>query len=365
MDEMTQDDYRSSMLKAPFPWFGGKSRAAPLIWERLGNVPNYVEPFAGSLAVLLGRLSRPGIETINDKDGFVANVWRAIAADPEGTVTWADWPSNECDLHARHLWLRAKKEALTARLMADPLYYDVQIAGWWLWGIAHWIGGGWCGPHGNGPWEIGVDAEGVSILTKNATGKGVKRNLLHLGNAGQGVTRKRLHLMNAGRGVKRVLPYLGGERGVARTTQREDAIFAWFAALQERLRYVRVCCGDWDRVMGPAVTYSHGLTGVVLDPPYSAEENRDMNIYAEDSHDVAHAARDWCLANGNNPLLRIVLCGYGDVHDALLAQGWSKITWSTQGGMANLGNGQGRLNKHRERLWCSPACLDARQGTLF
>jgi len=40
-------------IKAPFPWFGGKSRAAEIIWARFGNVPNYVEPFAGSLAVLL------------------------------------------------------------------------------------------------------------------------------------------------------------------------------------------------------------------------------------------------------------------------------------------------------------------------
>ena len=42
-------------LKAPFPYFGGKSRAAPLIWEALGDVPNYVEPFFGSWRVLLGR----------------------------------------------------------------------------------------------------------------------------------------------------------------------------------------------------------------------------------------------------------------------------------------------------------------------
>jgi hypothetical protein len=42
-------------LKAPFPWFGGKIRAAHLIWPRFGDVPNYVEPFAGSLAVLLRR----------------------------------------------------------------------------------------------------------------------------------------------------------------------------------------------------------------------------------------------------------------------------------------------------------------------
>jgi hypothetical protein len=38
--------------KAPFPWFGGKSQAAPLVWSLLGDVPHYVEPFYGSGAVL-------------------------------------------------------------------------------------------------------------------------------------------------------------------------------------------------------------------------------------------------------------------------------------------------------------------------
>jgi len=28
-------------VKAPFPWFGGKSRVADLVWDRFGNVPNY------------------------------------------------------------------------------------------------------------------------------------------------------------------------------------------------------------------------------------------------------------------------------------------------------------------------------------
>lgn len=34
--------------KAPFPYFGGKSKAAPLVWQLLGDVEHYVEPFAGS-----------------------------------------------------------------------------------------------------------------------------------------------------------------------------------------------------------------------------------------------------------------------------------------------------------------------------
>ena len=43
------------ILKAPFPYFGGKSRAAALVWPRFGVVRNYCEPFFGSGAMLLAR----------------------------------------------------------------------------------------------------------------------------------------------------------------------------------------------------------------------------------------------------------------------------------------------------------------------
>ena len=46
-------------LLAPFPWFGGKSKVSNIVWERFGNVPNYVEPFFGSGAVLLNRPHEP------------------------------------------------------------------------------------------------------------------------------------------------------------------------------------------------------------------------------------------------------------------------------------------------------------------
>ena len=70
-------------MKAPFPWFGGKSRVASVVWQAIGNVDNYVEPFAGSLAVLLARreshVRADGLwptETVNDKDAYLANFWR-------------------------------------------------------------------------------------------------------------------------------------------------------------------------------------------------------------------------------------------------------------------------------------------------
>jgi hypothetical protein len=86
-------------------YFGGKSKVAPLVWARLGDVDNYVEPFFGSGAVLLTRPHPPRIETVNDLDCYVANFWRATQHDPEAVAEYADWPVNEIDLHARHRWL--------------------------------------------------------------------------------------------------------------------------------------------------------------------------------------------------------------------------------------------------------------------
>ena len=88
----------------PFPYFGGKSSVADLVWSAFGDVSNYVEPFFGSGAVLLLRPDGAGhIETVNDADGFVANFWRALQRDPEAVAVYADNPVNECDLHARDL----------------------------------------------------------------------------------------------------------------------------------------------------------------------------------------------------------------------------------------------------------------------
>jgi len=120
-------------MKAPFPWFGGKSRVAHLVWDRFGNVPNYVEPFFGSGAVLLDRPHAPHTETINMRE------------------------------------------------------------------------------------------------------------------------------------------------------------------LAERLRRVRVCCGNWDRICGPSPTIKHGITGVFLDPPYADAADRTQDLYAADYGDVAHAVRSWAV----------------------------------------------------------------------
>jgi hypothetical protein len=68
----------------------------------------------------------------------------AVQHAPDEVARWADWPVNEADLHARHQWLVEQALPLTEKLIADPDYYDAKVAGWWVWGICTWIGGGWC-----------------------------------------------------------------------------------------------------------------------------------------------------------------------------------------------------------------------------
>jgi hypothetical protein len=332
----------TKQIKTPFPWFGGKSRAAELIWSRLGvDCGNYVEPFFGSGAVWLNRPSEfSGWAVVNDLDGNVSNFWRAVRADPEAVADAACRPVNECDLHARHLWLVTNLPKLAGRLMADPEYYDAKAAGWWAWGACSWIGGGWCA--GDGPWHAEPDEEGVAVFTLGGRGQGVKRQLPHL-SSGKGVNRQLPHLTR-GQGVNRKLPH----------GSRIEWLCAWFAELAEAMRDVRVACGNWSRIMSIGTMTRNGTCAVLLDPPYSTTEA----VYAHDSSTVAGDVREWCVANGGNPALRIALCGHDGEHNALEAEGWTVETWASPGGY------QG--SDDRERIWFSPNCIKPQtQGMLL
>jgi hypothetical protein len=336
-------------LKAPFPAFGGKSRVADLVWSRLGDCDNFVEPFFFSGAVLLRRPHPPRIETANDLDCYIANFWRATQHDPEAVALHADWPVNEIDLHARHRYLVLSDDAraFRERMRADPDHYDPKIAGWWCWGACCWIGSGWC----TSPAEVernitatpalmGSDGKGQGVVRKRphewqqvpmltegrgdaAAGSGLHQKRPRVPRehrSGSGGTMPGVHgrpqladAYSRGRGVhgndaadrflSQQLPSIGtgghgdGTVGVHRTSgggtcaSRRAWLIDWFSRLRDRLRTVRVCSGHWLRVCdSESVTTRLGVTGIFADPPYphtnpDGSSSRSEGLYAQDDPD--------------------------------------------------------------------------------
>lgn len=69
------------MTAPPFAYYGGKTRIAPAIVALLPEHRHYVEPFAGSLAVLLAK-PRSAMETVNDIDQHLMTFWRVLRDRP-------------------------------------------------------------------------------------------------------------------------------------------------------------------------------------------------------------------------------------------------------------------------------------------
>ncbi len=148
-------------------------------------------------------------------------------------------------------------------------------------------------------------------------------------------------------GVHRKIPHLGDAgRG---------GLIDLFKQLQERMRRVRVSCGDWSRVLGDSVTWRHGMTAILLDPPYADGEME----YAAGSDGVAIACAAWARENGDNRQLRIALCGLEGEHDM---PGWSCVPWKARGGYGSQRADGSNDNRHRERIWFSPHCLNPDKG---
>ena len=188
------------------------------------------------------------------------------------------------------------------------------------------------------------------------------------------------------RGGRGLFRHLGSENdwGSETTEARTAFIKDWIASLSNRLRNVRVCCGNWSRVCSSdTVLGGLGTVGIFLDPPYATDldrlaewkkailsgnpvevkkskcGNRSKGLYLNDSDDPNKLLADvnlWCFAFGADPNNRIVICGLDQEHNDLEAVGWKSITWLPNGGYSNLSAAS--PNSRRERLWASPACLN-------
>ena len=333
-------------LTAPFPYFGGKRRWAARINARIGQVDRYVEPFAGSLAVLLQAPARP-FEIVCDRNGFVANFWRAIRDDPEAVARAADWPTNHTDLIARHRWLIRWGAEHAEHLIGDPDWYEAKAAGWWAWGASNWIGGDWCAP-----------------TSANYT----QRPYVQLSGSGVGVnqdTRPRACQRQRGNGCSTNRQSVRGDESPDMTPGLR--LLDWFHALARRLERVIVINRSWESLvtdtMLAQVPSSPDIdVGVFLDPPYLLGARSANVLYQSDvegsTDDVARASYEWAVAAGRNPRLRIVYCCHDG--DFPVPHGWTAET-DTFGGVRD----PERRRKSRDLVMFSPACSQQRQASLF
>jgi DNA adenine methylase len=296
------------LMKAPFPYFGSKRGAAAEIWRRFGNVSPYIEPFAGSLGCLLARPWRKGqryVETVNDSDGHITNVWRSIKFAPEQVLEHCDWPVNELDKYARQVEMISARADLTALMRSDPDAFDARLAGRWIWGACVSIGSDWHAPKAPNS-RPQIDPKG--------------------GAPSCGVCS-----MSFTPSILRDLSF--------------------------RLRFVVALCGDWSRCVSPVMRGAYGgkTSGVLLDPPYS-NDVRASGLYSDDDGSVAAKARVWAIEHGDNPRIRIALCGLAEEHD--MPDAWDVYDHS--------GNGGESVKSGGERIWFSPHCIPpTKQGSLF
>jgi hypothetical protein len=135
---------------------------------------------------------------------------------------------------------------------------------------------------------------------------------------------------------------------------RDDARKA-MRAISHRLADVIIYCGDWSDRITPH-TNGRYICAWFLDPPYESFHY----LYGAQESSMHDDLETWCIAHGANPKNRIAICGYAGDYTRL--HGWDCVPWKAPKSFRLTANKV--ANANRERIWFSPACLDAHQPEL-
>lgn len=314
------------------PYFGNKTAAAPLIWQLLDpRSSNYIEPFCGLAGVLFHRPYKPeGVsEVINDKDGTVCNMLRAVRQYPRQIAETLEVPLCEADIQGQAIQLQYARqdESFNDRLRANPEWCDPILAAKWLLCQSAVIGASFT----RGKWTSIPDAtSGLNRLTETS---------------------------DLSKGIHLSKPPISGLKGVL--NRNLECRIEYLQTLAHRLNRVYILQGDWKRCFWKSAPRDTGVA-IFLDPPYSPEVQKDTsgNNYALHGN-VAKEVEAWCIEN-HNPTARIVLAGYLDEHEKLLDYGWRKYD-----SIASGSGYSGDTTKGFEKLWASPSCNQPETNTLF
>lgn len=123
-------------MRPPIPYFGGKQTIADQIIAAMPPHRHYVEPYCGSLAVLL---AKPPVahETINDLDGDLVNFWRvlrdhlpeleracALTPHARAEFEYTREPSDDPIERARRIWVQLAQGRAAVRQRTGWRYFE-------------------------------------------------------------------------------------------------------------------------------------------------------------------------------------------------------------------------------------------------
>jgi hypothetical protein len=146
-----------------------------------------------------------------------------------------------------------------------------------------------------------------------------------------------------------------GQGDVSRNGLRGGGSF--FGSTRRHARVLGGVLAAWEVTMNTTVWSDGGVGRVEIAGPYRGRALRKYRdkVYNHDSLTLAADVRNWCVAHGAEPRLRIALCGYEGEHPMPIS--WECVPWKARGGYGSQADGRGRENSARERIWFSPACI--------
>ncbi len=220
------------------PWYGGKRTLAPEIIAELGPHRMYVEPFCGSLAVLMAK-EPCSSEIVNDLHGDAVNLARVIASERCGDLYNRLFRT----LCSEDLFEREREKFLAEKNFTPPpnneTVGDEHVERAYMFFVVSWMG-----------------RNGLS---------GTKRHNYQM--------------------ARRWTP--GGGSGGIRFAAAVDSMLAW----HQRLRRVSIYCMDGFEMIEKIEDNKE--TAVYLDPPYMFSGNRTgrtggaryMHEFGDDEHE--------------------------------------------------------------------------------
>ena len=153
------------------------------------------------------------------------------------------------------------------------------------------------------------------------------------------------------RGISCQQTHFASDRGVS---CQQSSFTPWFTAISDRLSNAKITSHDWIKIMN-IKNIKTNRTSIMLDPPYNSTGNNGSGVdyINNDNNEVSDDVRNWIITNTEDLKgTRIVVCGRGHEHDALLDHGFTKI----------VGKNIKSLNKKladeftQEFLWYKPNC---------